>query len=366
MTLNKNRLVSLDAYRGLTMFLLIAEAALVYHSLIEMFDEGSIGHAIALQFHHHPWNGLRFWDLIQPFFMFIVGVAMPFSFQSRLSKGQNWNQVFRHILVRCFLLLLFGVGLHCVYNQKLVWELWNVLTQLSFTILVTFLLMRFPLKVQLVVSLLFLALTEILYRTYAPEAPFIKDQNFGSWMDLVLMGKINPGGGWVTINCLPTAAHTIWGAICGAILLDRDHAATSKIKLFVISGIIGLIIGYGLDLSSITPIVKRIATTSFVFASGGWCLLALALFYWFIDLKGHKKWAHMFIIVGTNSIFIYLFAEVLGHRWLTDFVGIFNYGFFGLLGVTHPIITLLNAFLVLAIMWYLCYFLYKKGIFFKI
>jgi len=63
------------------MFLLMAEAAMVYHSLTAYFPDGW-GHSVVQQFHHHPWHGLRFWDLIQPFFMFIVGVAMPFSLYS--------------------------------------------------------------------------------------------------------------------------------------------------------------------------------------------------------------------------------------------------------------------------------------------
>ncbi len=365
-SISDNRLVSLDAYRGLTMFLLIAESALVYSSLTALFAEGSVGAAVVQQFHHHPWNGLRFWDLVQPFFMFIVGVAMPFSLRSRISKGASWNQAFTHILKRCALLLLFGVGLHCVYNQKLVWELWNVLTQLSFTILVAFLLMRFPLKTQLLVSLLLLALTEILYRAYEPSAPFVKDQNFGSWMDMMLMGKINDGGGWVTINCIPTAAHTIWGAVCGSVLLSKTWEPMSIVKKFVIAGVVGLALGYGLDMLGVTPIVKRISTTSFVLASGGWCLLSLALFYWFVDIKQNRKWAKLFIIVGMNSIFIYLFAEVLGHSWLTGFVRIFNDGFLGILGIGPEALTVTNAFITLAIMCYLCYFLYKKQIFFKI
>ena len=70
-TLPKNRLLSLDAYRGVTMFLLMAEAAFVYHAFTDYFLEGTLGASIIQQFHHHPWNGLRFWDLIQPFFMFI-------------------------------------------------------------------------------------------------------------------------------------------------------------------------------------------------------------------------------------------------------------------------------------------------------
>ncbi len=360
-----NRLVSLDAYRGLTMFLLIAESALIYQAFSNIFEEGSLGAMVVEQFHHHPWNGLRFWDLIQPFFMFIVGVAMPFSLRSRMSKGASWNDAFKHILTRCFLLFLFGTGLHCVYSGKLVWELWNVLTQLSFTILVTFLLMKAPIRTQLVVSLLLLVLTEILYRAYDPGSPFVKDQNFGSWMDMILMGKINPGGGWVTINCIPTAAHTIWGAVCGALLLKWHDQPERIIKTFVIAGCIGLVIGYTMDWTGLTPIVKRISTTSFVFASGGWCLLSLAFFYWLVDIKGFRKWAHLFIIVGMNSIFIYLFANILS-SWLRDFVHIWNDGILGTMGLGPEALSVTNAIFSLAIMCYISYFLYKKRIFFKV
>jgi predicted acyltransferase len=82
----ENRLMSLDVFRGFTMFLLIAEATQIYDHLVNPAFQGTIIAAIGQQFHHHPWNGLRFWDLIQPFFMFIVGLAMPFSFGRRWEK----------------------------------------------------------------------------------------------------------------------------------------------------------------------------------------------------------------------------------------------------------------------------------------
>jgi predicted acyltransferase len=249
------------------------------------------------------------------------------------------------------------VGLHIIYNDEIVYEYWNVLAQLSFTILVTFLLMRYSIKTQLIASLLFLLLTEILYRSYDPAAPFVKDQNFGSWMDMILMGKINPGGGWVVINCLPTAAHTIWGAICAKLLLS-DKTPAERMKYLLIAGGAGLVLGYGLHYGGITPIVKRIATTSFVFASGGWCLLALAFFYWFVDLKGNKNWIKPFTIVGMNSIFIYLFAETVGHQYLGKKVMVFTNGYLSPLGVGEHVVAIVNSILVLAIMWYLCKFLY--------
>ncbi len=359
-----HRLVSLDAYRGITMFLLVAEAAFVYEMLFKVFPEGSFGFGFVEQFTHHPWNGLRFWDLIQPFFMFIVGVAMPFSLNKRLATTANQGSVTRHILQRGLLLFLFGTGLHCVYSGNLVFELWNVLTQLSFTILLTYFLLRHPFKIQLLVSIGLLVLAEMLYRLYDPAGPFVKGENFGSYTDMILMGKINSGG-WVAINCIPTAAHTLWGAMCGNLLLS-DKSNQLKIKALVIAGIVGLVLGYGLDFSGITPIIKRISTTAFVFASGGWAILVLAFFYWLIDVKKIQSWTFAFVIVGMNSIFIYLFAEILGHRWLFDFLRIFSFGFLKPTGIPESTLLVFNALLTLAAMWYLCYFLFKKKIFFKI
>lgn len=358
------RLVSLDAYRGITMFLLVAESATLWHVLLEFFSEGSLGHQLVLQFHHHPWNGLRFWDLIQPYFMFIVGVAMPFSMTKRLEKGHSFRAVSNHIYRRCFLLLLFGVGLHCVYSGKLVWELWNVLSQLSFTILVTFLIMRWPLRAQFAVAAGFLVLTEILYRAYNPEAPYVRDGNFGDFMDMVMMGKINSGE-WVAINILPTAAHTIWGAMCGWLLMSK-RPDQRKINILIAAGIAGLVLGYGLDWLGITPIVKRIATTSFTLASGGWCLLTLAFMYWLIDVKGNNKWPFAFILVGMNPIFIYLFTQTVGHQWVVDTMAIFNDGILGVVGLSGQILDITNAVFTLTFFWYICYWLYQKRIFFKI
>lgn len=358
------RLFSLDVFRGLTMFLLIAEGAGFHHNFTEWAKGSEFFMAIAEQLHHHPWNGLRFWDLIQPFFMFIVGVAMPFSLRKRLTYGTR-QAATRHILKRCFLLFAFGVLLHCVYSHALVWELWNVLVQLAFTILIAYAIMNMSHRNQILISLGLLLLTEVLYRLYNPQDPFNQGESFGSFMDMVLMGKINDGG-WVTVNFIPTAAHTIWGVICGQILLSNKDEK-DKIKPFLLWGGIILILGYALDWMGITPIVKRIATTSFTLASGGWTILALALFYWWIDVKkNHKNWLRIFSVVGTNSIFIYLFSETIGIQWFRDFGKIFTHGLLSPIGVPEDTIMVVNALFVLYIFWYVTYFLDQKKVYFKI
>lgn len=365
--LPEGRLLSLDVFRGITMFLLVAEGARVYGALTDVASPDSLFGMFTLQFHHHPWNGLRFWDLVQPFFMFIVGVAMAFSLNKRWGRGDSWSDTFRHIGVRCVILFFLGVILHIGYSRELVWELWNVLTQLSFTILVAFLLFRLPVRTQLLVSFGLLALTEALYRGWPVEGfdqPFTQGQNFGAWMDLVLMGKINPAG-WVAINALPTAAHTIWGVVAGKLLISRRDDM-EKVKLLAAAGVIGIVVGYGLDIAGITPIIKRICTSSFVIVSGGWCLATLAFFYWFVDLKGFKRWVPFFAVVGMNPIFIYMFSETLGKQWFNGYVGIFTGGMLGWFGTPEAAVQVITAFVVLGLEWYLCYWLFKRRIFIKI
>lgn len=360
------RLVSLDVMRGLIMILLAAESAQVYVSLHELHLPGILN-AFAEQFFHHPWHGLRFWDLVQPAFMTMAGTAMYISYVQKGKKGISWEQNFKHIALRSLKLFVFGTALHCVYAGRLVWELWNVLTQLALTTLIAYLIIRRSATFQIIVSVALILLTDILYRVVAApgfDQPYTEFHNFGAYVDTLLMGKINSDG-WVAINFIPTAAHTIWGALIGKLLIS-DQTANMKIRIMLIAGFIGLAIGYGLDGSGIIPIIKRTCTGSFVYASGGWIMLIFAFLYWIIDLKGNYSKAWMATVVGMNSIFIYLFFETVGHQWVNPTMGIFVKSFFSMLQIPEPFLNVINAFAVLFAEWYLCYWLYKKKIFFKI
>ena len=233
--IKNERLLSLDFFRGVVMLLLVGEAALFYDAITNEIYQGSWLYVFGLQFHHVEWHGLRFWDLIQPSFMFIVGVAMPFSFQKRFDSGEDWSHCLLHVLKRSALLLFFGVTLHIYYAQSMVFEYWNVLSQLAFTYLLAFLIMRKPALFQIAVAVGLLMLTEILYRNWAVagfDQPFTADHNFGTWFDLLLMGKIN-GGHWVAFNAVPTATHTILGVLVGQLLMgNKDAMHKFKILMF--------------------------------------------------------------------------------------------------------------------------------------
>ena len=221
------RLLSLDVFRGLTMFLLIAEFTHIFSLLVDPAFEGTVVAAIGRQFHHHPWNGLRFWDLIQPFFMFIVGVAMPFSFGRRWARGDTWKQTFGHVAFRAGLLLFLGWALYCIEPGRITFRFDNVLAQLSVTYLIAFLIMKKRTGTQILVSLALILLTEGLYRFWPVagfDQAFVPDRNFGAWFDLFLTGHLNPGH-WVIFNAVPTAAHTIWGVLAGQVLSSSRDAS---------------------------------------------------------------------------------------------------------------------------------------------
>jgi len=360
------RLLSLDVMRGLIMILLAGESCRLYESLHALQWRGAMA-ILVQEFFHHPWNGLRFWDLVQPAFMTMAGSAMFISYYYKVQKGIGWQQNFKHIAMRCFKLFICGTALHCVYAGKLVWELWNVLTQLSFTTLIAYLIIQRTMIFQIAFSIGLLLLTEILYRfVLMPgfDQPFVTGHNFGNWMDTLLMGKINSDG-WVAINIIPTAAHTIWGVLAGKLLISESSAA-SKIKKLIVAGIICLAIGFGLDWLQITPIIKRISTSSFAFASGGWVLLLLAFLYWLIDIRQWNKYAWVFVVVGMNAIFIYLFFETVGVQWLNAAVAIFVKGFLGFTGMSEKLLAVFASLATLLLEWSLCYFLYKKKIFIKL
>jgi predicted acyltransferase len=359
------RLRSLDFMRGLIMVLLMLESAGLYESLFQV-TEGQAINGFFVQFFHHPWNGLRFWDLIQPGFMFIAGTALALSLHKQWQKGLSWNHTFIKQLKRSGWLFFWGVLDYAVRPGGLSFELWDVLTQLSVTLLIAFLIFRWSARAQIIFSIGLLLLTEILYRFTGIEGfdqPFTDQHNFGNYMDLVLMNKIN-GGGWVAMNCIPTAAHTIWGAVAGKLLLS-DTDSSAKIKRLLISGIACLVIGYTMDWT-ITPIIKRIATSSFTIASGGWCLLALAIIYWWIDVKDHKRYVSFFTIVGMNSIFIYLFFEIVGGRWFNGWIASITNGLMSIADLPEGLMNVVTSLVIFGLEWGLCYFLYTRKIFFKL
>lgn len=359
-----NRLLSLDFYRGLVMFLLVAEFSHLFEVLLKAPKVIAWVAPIAdFMFHHVRWEGLHFWDLIQPFFMFIVGVSIPLSYANRLKKGDAVSAIQKHAFRRAFLLLLFGWGLYNISPQKIIFQFDNVLAQLSFTYLLAFLISRRGYGLQFAVALGCILLSDLLYRFFSIpgfDNAFVAGENFGAWFNIFLSGYEYPGH-WAAFNALPTAAHTIWGVMAGKWLLS-SQSNLDKAKWLFYAGLIALVVGYAL--TPFTPIIKRICTSSFIFISGGWAILALALCFWLIDVKGIVKNVTFFRVVGVNPLFIYLFSSIGGARMLQRVFAPYSNTLLG--PVSQWFADLVLGLWVLFLLWYLCHWLYKNRIFIKI
>jgi len=352
----RGRALSLDAFRGFTMVCMLGEG----FGLLYFLSNPVIG-PIAAQFRHTDWHGMTAWDLVQPFFMFIVGAVMPVSFARRWESGESWNRSLLHVLRRSALLVVFGLIARSVQANRPVLDLINVLAQLAVTYPIAFLVLRKHWTVQGAAAFGLLAAHWALYQLVgAPgvAGPWVKDANIGWYLDKLIL-HTNWRGSYATINCISSAATTIFGVMAGELLLSALPVAR-KVRILAVTGVAAILAGLALD--PVIPIVKKIWTASFAIYSTGFTLLALLLFYWLCDVKKLHGWAKVFVIVGSNSIFIYLFHEIL-HRWLNQTGMVFTTWAVALWG---PGGKFLNAWLVLLFEIYVCWWLYRRKIFFKL
>ncbi|MCJ7485583.1 MAG: DUF5009 domain-containing protein [Candidatus Aminicenantes bacterium] len=362
----EGRVLSVDLYRGVVMFLLIGRATGLYDLLASPATEGTVLHAIGLQFMHHPWHGLRLADLAQPFFMFISGVAMAFSYEKRWERGEVWRESLVRALRRSFLLFAIGWALYFAGSNGRGFKgefLTDILPQLAVASLVAFLLLKRPARTQLGVAVGLVVLTELLYRLWPVagfDRPFTPGHNFGAWLDTVLFGATSAEN-LVTFNIVPASTFVILGILAARILKSgRPHK--KMLVSLVGTGLAGVALGLTLD--QVTPVVRKLHTGSFVILTGGLAFLSLALGYWLIDMMGFRKRSVFFVIVGMNPVFVYLFALSGGAEWLNRIVLPFAMAFSGWMGEGPA--QILTSLTVWGLLWALCYWLYKRKIFIRI
>jgi heparan-alpha-glucosaminide N-acetyltransferase len=347
------RYVALDAYRGFIMLLLASDG--FGFGLLKNNPQWS---RMASWFDHVPWEGAVFWDMIQPAFMFMVGVAMPFALARRVEKGATWKDNLHHVISRSVRLIIMSQILIWVSAGHVKPQLINVLSQIAFTYLMTFLIMRWkwPYQVLAAVGLL-IFWTALLFSFHGPDGPFSKTGSVGLIMDRAIF-HYDYDPAYSTLNFIPSTVWTLTGSWVGRLLMTgRTHA--EKLK-FLAAGML-VAFAAGLALRPWIPMIKQLCTPSFILYSLGWVLFMLLAFYWLIEVCGWKKAAFPLLVVGMNSIFIYSVSEVL-HEWLDRAVAVFTFRF-NFLGTLAPVA---QALTVLLVMWYCCYWLYRRKIFFKL
>jgi predicted acyltransferase len=350
---SEKRYLALDAFRGFIMIMLAGGG----FGFGRLLGHPTYGH-VASWFEHVDWEGGMFWDMIQPSFMFMVGVAMPFALARRKELGRTDRQNFNHVSVRALKLILLSQILIIVSSQRLQFQLINVLSQIAFTYFFTYLLLQLPFRRQAIAAGLILAFHTALFFAFpGPEGAFSKTGNIGQVIDQAVLGYTYRGY-YVTINFISSTVTTLFGAWTGMLLMS-ERPRMEKLKILGISMVAAFAGGLGLSL--VVPNVKRLWTASFTLYSTGWVLFMMLLFVLLIEVWGIRKPFFPLVVVGMNSIFIYSLGFLLRRsivRWLTPFTGGFAFA-----GDLQPVARACSALLV---MWYLCYWLYKRKIFLKI
>ncbi|MCC7083856.1 MAG: DUF5009 domain-containing protein [Pirellulales bacterium] len=390
------RLVSLDAYRGFIMLMMAAETfGFPQVAKEKAFANRSVWQFLGYQFDHVQWVGCAFWDLIQPAFMFLVGLSMAYSYASRQAKGQSYRRMLRHAISRSAVLVLLGIFLYSQLDLKTNCLLKNVLTQIGLGYVFLFLLWNRPWRVQAAVAATILVGYWGLFACYPLSAAGFDDSLVGlpkDWPHLAGFAAhwdkgtnaaaafdrwfLNlaawnarheyDGGGYQTLSFIPSLATMIFGLQSGG-LLRSEMSARKKVRWLIGWGFAGLASGWLLAAAGLCPMVKRIWTPTFALYSAGWVLLMLAAFYGMVDGWGKKRWCWPLVIVGMNSIAIYLMDQLLRskiERTLSILFGPKVFNLFGYLDqVYSPII---RQMLVVLCLWMVCFWMYRQKLFLKI
>ncbi len=347
------RYVALDAYRGFIMVILAAEG----FGFSALKDDATWGR-VAHWFNHVPWEGGVFWDMIQPAFMFMVGVAMPFALARRLELGATPGDNFRHVLARSIRLIILSEILIWVSAGQIRPQLINVLAQIALTYFLTYLIMQWRWRFQVAAAAALLAgWTALLFAFPGPDGAFSPRDHIGLRVDRAIF-HYDYDPAYSTLNFLPSTLWTLTGVWVGRLFMSNKSHRENLVRLGV-----GMVLSFALAfaLRPWVPFIKQLCTASFILYSLGWALVMLIGFYCIVEVRGYRKWAFPLVVVGMNSIFIYAVSMVL-FDWLDRAVGVFtfHYNFIGKLAPVAQSCT------VLLVMWYMCYWLYRRKIFFKV
>ena len=369
---NSIRLASLDILRGFDLFLLIFFQP-VFVALARQMNMPFLD-SILYQFDHEVWEGFRFWDLVMPLFLFMTGASMPFSLSKYIGTTGSYWPVYRRILKRVFLLFIFGMivqGNLLGLDATHLYLYSNTLQSIAVGYLIAAVIqLHFPFKWQVGITLLLL-LVYWVPMTFLGD--FTPAGNFAEQVDRCVLGRFRDGVFWNedgTWSFSPYYNYTwIWssltfgvtvmlGAFAGKIMKEGKANRKKVVQTLSVIGV--LLVGLAMLWSLQMPIIKRLWTGSMTLLSGGYCFLLMALFYYWIDYKGHSRGLNWLKVYGMNSITAYLLGEVVNFRCIADSV---SYGLKQYMGDYYPVWLTFANYLIL---FFLLRMMYKRGLFLKV
>ncbi len=323
---NDKRLLSLDVLRGLDLFMLVGLQPVLWQALGKM-DESATTLFLRAQLDHVPWEGFSAWDLVMPLFLFMSGVTMPFSLPKYLSQNSH-GVLWKRVIKRVLMLFAFGIlvqGNILSLDPTRIYLYSNTLQAIAIGYLLTV-----PIMLYLKPRTQIVAIAALLILYTAPMLLFgdwSREGNFAAIVDKAILGRWRDGsylaedGSWQFAawydytwlwSSLTFCCTVAMGSLAGGIIRRGNDNRERTAMILVAVGAALIAAGWLWGLWH--PIIKRIWSGSMTLFSGGWCFLLLGVFYWWIDVKGHKRGTKWLLYYGCNAIAAYLIGEIINFR----------------------------------------------------
>jgi predicted acyltransferase len=353
------RLLSIDALRGFDMFWIIGGGEAVA-SLAKVWPNRA---TLTVQEHleHVRWEGVHFEDLIYPLFLFLIGIVLPLSLTRRQERGQSNRSLYFHFLVRSLALVVLG----SIPGGLLSFTHWPFMGGVLAHIGLCY----------------FFAALLVLHTSWRTRAGIVAGYLVCYWLASLLIPVPGYGAGVFTEqgslatfidrhfisgdlwNEGPASTPSgiciiLWGSLVGH-WLRSARSGNEKALGLALLGVASVLLAWVWSYSF--PMIKRVVwSSSYVTFACGWSLLLVALFYWVIDVKGYRRWAFFFVVIGMNAITIYVLADVVNFDHLAQLlVG----GIADRAGALKPMVLPLG---IVGVEWLLLWFLYRHRIFFRL
>ena len=361
------RLYSLDALRGFDMFWIMGGEEIINGMAKATGSPFWTGFAEELT--HPAWNGFHFYDLIFPMFLFMAGVATPYSVGRELEKGKSKKQVLFRVIKRGLLLVLFGI----IYNNGLKIQpiadirFGSVLGRIGLAYMFANIIYIYTKQLGQALWFFGLIIGYWLLLKFNSAPGFVRgdltmEGNFASFIDRsILPGRLylkihDPEG---LVSTIPAIGTGLLGIMTGNFLKNGTQTQLRKVLIMFGAGVLSIALAHLWNLDF--PINKNLWTSSFVLNVGGYSLILLSIFYYIIDVLGYKKWAFFFKIIGMNSILIYMSERFINWEYTTK--GLFEW-LDQLVGNPFNIVAMAIAYVM--VKWGFLYFMYQKKVFLRV
>lgn len=378
MVQRKERLVSLDVFRGITIA-----------GMILVNNPGSWANVYPPLL-HAEWHGWTPTDLIFPFFLFIVGVAMTYSFGKMFERGTSKTEIYKKVVKRSA--ILFGIGLFMAVfpvvrfdplrlydfsSMRIMGVLQRIALCYLFASIIYLEAQKIKKQLIWVIALLggyWLLMTVIPVPGHG-AGDLSREGNLAAYVDQLVMADHLWKPGWDPeglLSTIPAIGTVLLGLLTGELLRSEQSRKDKVIQMFLF-GNLGLVAGLIIDVWF--PINKGLWTSSYVLFTGGFALHFLAICYWFVDMKGYRKWTKPFEVYGLNALAVFVLSTLMAK--LMYVIPVFTSdGQTTIKGLIYdnlllPVASPMNASLLFAVLYvlfwlWIMWIFYKRKIFIKI